>query len=124
MTINEAITITDAMKPNMYTDEDKIRWLSDLDMAIKTEIIDTHEGGEDTAQFSGYTEDTDQSTELLVKPPYDEIYLRHLEARIDYSNAEYSKYNNSITAYNAVYSAYERYYNRTHMAKGTKIKLY
>lgn len=122
MTIKEAIEMTDGMKPNMYTLYDKIKWLSDLDMSIKTEIIDTHEG--DAAAFLGYTPGTDVDTELLISSPFDEIYLRWLEARIDYANAEYSKYNNSITAYNAAFSAYERYYNRTHMPKGKKITLF
>ena len=122
MTIKEAIETTDVMKPNMYTLYDKIKWLSDLDMQIKTEIIEVHES--DAAAFTGYTPGTDVDTKLLVSSPFDEIYLRWLEARIDYANAEYAKYNNSITAYNAAFSAYERYYNRTHMPKGQKIMLF
>lgn len=114
MKIIEAITITDELKPNNYTQVDKIRWLSELDGIIKNTIIDTHEGRENVV-FDGYDEDTDINTPLIVSAPYDEIYVKWLEAKIDYANAEFDKYNNSVIAYNKVFSEYARNYNRTHM---------
>lgn len=123
MTITEAIRMIDAMKPNSYSDADKVAWLSKLDGAIKKEIIDTHEDGENIV-FDGYNEDTPMDTELLVKAPYDDIYLYWLESRIDYYNGEYGRYNNTVTTYNAAYSAYERFYNRAHMPKGNKFKFF
>lgn len=114
MTIIGAITRVDAIKPNTYSQIDKVKWLSDLDGIIKAEIIDTHEGGEDVA-FSGYTEYTDLNTELLVHAPYDEVYIRYLEMQIDYANNEYGKYNNSMMMYNSAFTAFEKYYNREHM---------
>ena len=123
MTIIEAIHTIDALKPNGYTQEDKARWLSTLDHTIKAEVIDTHEGGE-AVSFNGYDEKTDLEAELLVPAPYDDVYLRWLEARIDYANGEYRKYNNSITMYNTAYAAYANYYNRTNMPKGKKKKYF
>ena len=113
MKIYEAIERIDAIKHNTYTDNDKITWLSNLDGLIKKNIIDTHRGAE-IVEFSGYTSDTPKDTELLVTAPYDEIYLHWLEAKIDFSNGEYSKYNNAIITYNTYYSDYANYYNRTH----------
>lgn len=123
MTIIEAINKVDALKPNSYTLLDKVAWLSKLDGAIKTEIIDTHEGSE-FVEFDGYDADTPTYTELLVKAPYDDIYLYWLESRIDYYNGEYGRYNNTVTAYNDAYAAYERFYNRAHMPKGTKFNFF
>jgi hypothetical protein len=114
MTIIEAITRVDTVKPNTYSQTEKIKWLSELDGIIKAEIIDTHEGGENVA-FSGYTAETDLNTKLLVPAPYDEVYVRYLEMQIDYANNEYGKYNNSMVMYNSVYTAFEKYYNRDHM---------
>ena len=114
MTIMDAIYRLDELKPNRYDQSEKIKWLSSLDGLIKSEIIDTHEGGENVV-FNGYDENSDISTVLLVPAPYDDIYLRWLEAQIDYANGEYGKYNNSITAYNDAYAIYQKYYNRTHM---------
>ena len=123
MTIIEAINTIDTLKPNSYPKANKVRWLSELDGIIKTEIIDTHEGSE-TIIFNGYTDATADSTQLLVSAPYDDVYIKWLEAKIDYTNAEYGKYNNSVTAYNTAYSAFERYYNRTHMPITRKIKYF
>ena len=123
MTIMDALYRIDELKPNSYTQTEKIKWLSSLDGVIKSEIIDTHEGGEDIA-FSGYDENADLSTKLLVDAPYDDIYLKWLEAQIDYSNGEYGKYNNSLVAYNDAYDLYQRHYNRTHMPKGKKFKFF
>jgi hypothetical protein len=114
MTIIEAINRVDAVKPNTYSQGEKIKWLSELDGIIKAEIIDTHEGGDNVA-FSGYTADTDPNTKLLVPAPYDEVYVRYLEMQIDYANNEYGKYNNSMVMYNSVYTAFEKHYNRDHM---------
>lgn len=123
MTINEAVYRIDQIKPNGYTMSEKIKWLSTLDGIIKAEIIDTHEGSEDVT-FNGYDENSSLTSTLLVPAPYDDIYLRWLEAQIDYANNEYGKYNNSITLYNAAYANYERHYNRKHMPLGKKIKFF
>lgn len=113
MTIMGAINHIDAVKPNVYSQEEKIRWLSTLDGVIKAEIIDTHEGAE-SADFKEYDETTPLTQVLLVPHPYDDIYIKWLEAQIDYANGEYKKYNNSISLYNAAYMAFRKYYNRTH----------
>lgn len=123
MTIIEMITDVDAMKPNGYEQVYKIQWLSHLDGRIKDEIIDAHEGGEDVA-FDGYNAETPLGTELLVPHPYDDVYRYWLEAQIDYANGEYAKYNNSMAMFNEAYSAYERYYHKTHMPKGKSIKFF
>lgn len=123
MTIIEAIALVDNLKPNTYTQDDKIRWLSKLDGVVKAEIIDTHQGGSEVA-FRGYDETTPLDTVLLVPAPYDDIYRFWLEAQIDYTNADYDKYNNSITAYNTAYAAFERYYNRTHKPITHRLKFF
>lgn len=123
MKIIEAIQAVDTLKPNTYSELEKIQWLSKLDSTIKTEIIDTHDGADDIT-FNGYDENTSLETELLVKAPYDDIYVSWLESRIDYANGEYAKYNNSTTVFNTAYTSFERYYNKSHMPKGTKIQYF
>ena len=113
MTIIEAINRIDLIKPNTFERLEKTRWLSTLDGIIKSMIIDTHEGGE-AVVFKGYDAETDTTTVLLVPAPYDEIYLYWLESKIDYWNAEYARYQNSMIMYNTAYAAFEQYYNRTH----------
>lgn len=180
MTIMEAINRVDSLKPNSYSQNEKVAWLSKLDGIIKEKVIDTHEGADEQTAiaeyiqsnvdeyenavqeymkvnevdyeeakanvefreikykeakehikatrndiyFAGYDANTNTATELLVPAPYDDIYVRWLEAQVDYANGEYGKYNNSITMYNSAYAEYANYYNRKHMPKGSKFKYF
>ena len=120
MKIREAIDMIDDLKHNTYSESTKIHWLSRLDSMVKRLIIDTHECANNVT-FSGYDENTDMETELLVPAPFDEVYLRWPEAQIDYANGEYDKYNNAILMYQTAYDGYANYYNRTHMPVGRKM---
>ena len=123
MKIIEAISRLDSLKHNTYSQSDKVEWLSRLDSMVKKHIIDTHEGA-DEVTFTGYDDSTDLQTELLVPAPHDEVYLRWMEAQIDYANGEYGKYNNSIDMFHTSFNAYANHYNRTHMPKGSKFKFF
>ena len=130
MTINEAISTVDRLRPNRFSREDKIRWLGELDAMIWHDLIATHEQPArcntcegwvqepcDThaAGFDAYPDDAPDSTELLVKFPHDALYLRYLESQIDLHNMEITKYNNSRSLFNSAYLTYTDWYNRTHM---------
>ena len=123
MTIIEAINRIDTLKPNTYTQETKVYWLSNLDGIVFEKIIKTHEGAE-ISKFEGYTAETPMETKLIISAPHDDIYIKWLEAQIDYANSEYDKYNNSIIAYNDAFTEYERHYNRTHMPIAKNFKYF
>ena len=123
MTIREAIDRTDNLLHNVYSRDDKIEWLSRLDMEIKQQIIDTHEDAK-VKHFSGYRASTPETIFLLVPAPYDDMYLKWLEAQIHYHNGEYDKYNNAMAMFQTAYDGYANYYRRTHMPKSTAIKYF
>ena len=123
MKIIDAIRKIDSLKHNTYSQNDKIGWMSDLDWIVKREVIDTHEGA-DQVHFTGYDENTDQQTVLLIPAPYDTAYLLWMEAQIDYYNGEYGKYNNAMEMFNETFEGFKNYYNRNHMPKGSKIKFF
>ena len=113
MTLAEAISLVDKLKPNQYVESFKIKWLSKLDGQIYKEVFLTHEDCP-IESFDGYSIDS-QNTELLVPYPYDEdIYNYYLQAQIDKENGETAKYNQSITLYNNAFLAFQNWYNRTH----------
>ena len=124
MTIHDAIAEVDSLKSNMFSEKDKIRWISRLEARIYQEIICTHQRneGEEEISFTGYGED-DGEKELLVGQPHDELYLHWLEAQIDYHNMEYDSFNNSNAVFDAVFSSFRNAYNQSHMPKGTR-KIY
>ncbi len=123
MTIIEAINRIDSLKHNTYSQSDKVEWLSTLDGMVKLHIIDNHEGADEVI-FNGYDSDTNLDTELLVPAPFDSMYLRWLEAQIDYHNGEYGRYNNAILVFNTDFDGYRNYYNRNHMPTSVKMKYF
>lgn len=121
MKLLDAITQVDSNLGNTYTQKEKISWLSQLDQRVKTLIIDTHEGAE-TITFNGYKEDVDLDIVLLVPAPFDEMYLRWLEAQIHYRDHEEDRYNNAIDTFNVLWAEFRNYYNRLHMPLGHRLQ--
>lgn len=111
MTPNKAIETVDRLKPNSYSEEDKLRWISDLDGLVKRLVIQE----DDVTQYT-YPDDMDK--ELLIPAPFDDVYALFLEAKIDYYNREYANYNNSATMFEAQFSEYKKDYIRKHRARG------
>ena len=113
MKINEAIGIVNELKPNAYSQDRKVEWLSALDSMVQRLVYDTHEGAPES-RFDGYPHEVDPNTELLVKG-HDQMYIRWLCAQIDLNQGAYNKYNNEIELFNVEWSRYEGEYHRTHM---------
>ena len=115
MTIAEAISTVDEMKPNTFTTEQKVKWLSTVDHKVMDKIISTHERDKRIRpHFYGY-DATDMDVELIVPAPYDTMYLRWLEAMIDFHLNEENRYNNAILMFNSDYEDFKTHYTRTHM---------
>lgn len=69
--------------------------------------------------FNGYTEE-DTEKELIVKAPYDQMYIHWLSEQIDWNNREFLSYNNENAMFEATYAAFRDEFNRTHMPLGTQ----
>ena len=118
MKICEAISQINSLKPNTYTDKQKIYWLSQVESMIKRLVIDAHEGGEQIS-FAGFTEDTSTETELFMPEPFSMGYVYWLEAQIHYANEDIDMYNSAIMMFNASFSEYKADYKRNHVSRGT-----
>ena len=112
MTPNKAIEKVDRLKPNSYSDEDKLGWINELDGMVQRLVFQQEE---DVTQYV-YPDDLDK--ELLIPAPYDDAYALFLEAKIDYYNREYGNYNNSAMMFEAQFSEYKKDYIRKHQARG------
>ena len=129
MKLIDAINEVNNLKPNFYELPEKIKWLSRLDLRIFEQILLTHELSEEEREpylndsgelaFDGYDEN-DQDRELIVKEPYDELYIHWLSAQIDLNNREFLGFNNSNAMFEATYSEFRNAFNRTHMPKSAK----
>ena len=117
MTIHEAIVALDTRRQNVFTRQEKLRWLSQLDGRICAEILCAY--GQTGPDFQGYTDATDPETALLVPAPWEEMYLWYMEAQMYLADGESVRYENASAMFNACFTGYKNHYHRTHTPKGT-----
>lgn len=111
MTPNKVIEIVDRLKPNSYSEEDKLRWINELDGLVQRLVIQT-----DKQTQYAYPDDMDR--ELIIPAPFDDVYELYLSAKIDYHNREYANYNNSALMFEAQFNEYKKDFIRKHQARG------
>lgn len=114
MTIGDAISRLDELKPNAVSYQRKVEWLADVDWDIYRTLVKTHEGGENLV-FEGYEPDAESGADdktLLAVKPYDRMYVQYMMAQIDLQNQEYDLYANDAALYNQSRDEYAKYYNR------------
>lgn len=116
MKIAEAIQKFDKLVYNDFSQEEKVKWLSQLDGTIKKRLIDTHCQKEPVI-WEPYGAGTDlNATELLVPEPFDELYMVYLEMQVHRYMQEYGKYNNSAGLFHTLFDRYACAYGQTHEA--------
>ena len=71
MTPNKAIEKVDRLKPNSYSEEDKLGWINELDGMVQRLVFQS-----DTVKEYVYPNDLE--TELLVPAPYDETAIKSI----------------------------------------------
>lgn len=115
MTIQEAITKIDNLKPNAYKQPQKLDWLSAVDGRVFYEIL----GNGKDSEWKQYSDDTDVSTKLLIPDPYSDLYIYYMGAMVDYWNGEFTKYNNAMVQFNEAFESYGKEYSRTNLKSGS-----
>ena len=137
MTPNKVIEKIDRLKPNSYSEEDKMGWINELDGMVKrlvfqwddeyiAELKTKRDFGQITEEeyndliekAKPYEYPKDMNKELLIPFPFDDTYALYLEAKIDYYNREYGNYNNSAMMFEAQFNEYKKAYIREHPVKG------
>ena len=116
MTIREVLTRLDLQTHNTCTRQEKLNWLSELDGLVKARILDTH--ADPSPVQLPYTDPTADTTELLVPPPYDGLYIRWLEAKIHYQNGEFIRFNNAMELFQNGWRDFAAGYHRQHKSPG------
>ncbi len=114
MTLIEAVTNLDIQKNNPCSMDQKIRWLSELDVLTRRLLF-----GDD--QFVGYDQNTKPEIVLQIPAPFDDTYGFYLESRVDYANGDFTRFNNANAMFRAAWQRYADYCNRTGaLPKNTK----
>ena len=103
MTVQQAINYLDGVKPNAFSQEVKLRWLSAVEGRLANEVfLMAPEEAEETCAFTA----ADLSKELLVGLPYDDLYTWWLQAQVDLHNGEYDRAQNTMAVFNALWSQF------------------
>lgn len=151
MTIEMAIDRADRLRPNQFTNTEKVRWLSELDNQVFYEVLlmaaenwkpktitqdITDEQGnvietkeiidpinmEPAITYEGYNEETPLDTPLLIDDIYGNTYVDYLISKYDYNNREFEAYNASSSIFNNQYQNYCIWYRKNHMPKQGKVR--
>lgn len=112
MTAQDAIGWVDGKKHNVYSQEDKLFWLGQAEaMASRLHCRCGRE--QEQVQLT-------PQTQLSIPAPFDQLYLRWLEAQMDYANQEYVKYNNAMALFSALWQDYANQVRREAPAVGRR----
>ena len=116
MKIIEALSELRGLKPNQYSDETLLRWLSNLDGQIYEDVLKNSEVAPSQPELP-YQLERDMETELLAAFPHDGLYIHFLSAQIDFHNGEYDRYNNGMMMFNVAYQSFVDMWTRTNMPR-------
>ena len=118
MTLQEALDLTDEMKPNMMTRNTKIRFLKEIEQLIYHEIILKHHHAPGQYTEPDYSETTDPGTVLIVPDTYAMVYVYWIMSKIDMLNQEDARYMNDRALFENAYGTFSDYWTREHMPIG------
>ena len=106
MTVREAITRADALRPNTITEGQKAAWVSDLDAQFAEMLgVPAPEN----------TWPVDRA--LLLQYPHEEVYQLYLICRIDYYNQDMALYGNDAAVYRNALAEAQAYWRRNNRQK-------
>jgi len=116
MTIKQAIDAADALRPaNPYSAAVKAGWLSTLDGVLHLSVI--------CGEAAGCPKYADDTAELLVPAPFDELYPTYLAAKIDFCDGEWESYHQTMQMYNMQEAEFARDYIRRNRPASNAVKL-
>lgn len=118
MKVREILAEIDLIRPNAYTDGEKIALLNTIEGRVYTDIYQKAEDFE--GEFEPFTEGGEER-ELSVPVPFTDLYLYYIASRIDYFNGDVGRYNDSIVLYNDAWDMFAAYYRENHKPKQTNL---
>jgi hypothetical protein len=103
MTINDVIAKADELRINTLSDEQKYTWVYELECVVR-------EMTGDKIPLKNFPEDI----ELKMPVEHEDVYVKHLAAKIDYYNGEMKLYANDIEVYNDAMKEARAWWIRQH----------
>lgn len=107
MTVRECIDFVDSVKPNAFAPYTKLVWLGQIEGRIASEIFLMAPA--ELEQFAYKDGVTDGDKVLLVDPPYDDIYVAYLTAKVDSKNGEFNRMSTAAQSFNRLWNELAAY---------------
>ena len=108
LTAGRMLGRVDALLPNQYSREEKMRWLAEAEGFVLREV----------RQLAGALPEVTEDYVLTAETPYDQMYRYYVEAQIHYCNGEMARYNSAAACWNNAFVTYRDYVCRTAAATG------
>ena len=86
MKVKDLLNLIKTGKPNSFSDEMLLGYINEIEAEVQDQM--------EIVPVTSYDLKLDMDKDLLVKPPYDKLYISYLKARIDYVLEEYENYEN------------------------------
>jgi hypothetical protein len=118
MKLREILTTIDQIRPNAYTDAEKIAMLNTIEGRVYTDIFQKAE------EFEGAFipfEEGQEERELAVPVPFTELYIFFLMSRIDFLNGDSGRYNDTMVLLQNAWDEYAAYYRENNKPKQTNL---
>jgi hypothetical protein len=110
MIASKVIETVDRLKPNTFEDEDKFRWINELEGMVQKLVLQS-----ETIKELTYPEDLSKT--LIIEAPFDNLYEMYVSTQIDLYDKNYDEYNNSAEIFEQQFTEYKKAYIRKHKAK-------
>ena len=86
MKVKDLLNLIKTEKPNSFSDEMLLGYINEIEAEVQDQM--------EIVPVTSYDLKLDMDKDLLVKTPYDKLYISYLKARIDYVLEEYENYEN------------------------------
>jgi hypothetical protein len=114
MKVNDILKTVDQIRPNAYTDAEKIAMLNTIEGRVYTDIFQKAEGFE--GEFIPF-EEGQEEMELAVPVPFTELYTFFLMSRIDFLNGDSGRYNDTMVLLQNAWDEYAAHYRENNKPK-------
>ncbi len=111
MTLGECIRRADALRPNACSEDEKARWVLELEEELERDFFSRYEGW--TPPEAG----PDRASALLAGGPFEELYVFRVLARLELADRAWDSYNAYNALANELLSEFKKAWHRTHTVK-------
>ena len=110
MTVREVMEATDRRRPNLYSREEKLRWLEEVEAMVWGALEAFHAV---SGPYPGLRQEDWLGKKLMLPQAFTGLYFLWLEGSIYYADQEFSLYNNAMSRFNALWKEFFAWCCRT-----------